>query len=67
MRHSIWKATQLVHGTPRLAASQRTFRAWQVSHAREARCLLKLSCPAEVDAAVLGAGGVGVPVVDVWV
>lgn len=28
--------------------------------------LLKLSCPAEVDAAVLGAGGVGVPVVDVW-
>jgi hypothetical protein len=24
MRHSIEKATQLVHGTPRLAASQRT-------------------------------------------
>jgi hypothetical protein len=24
MRHSIWKAVQLVHGTPRLAASQRT-------------------------------------------
>lgn len=25
MRHSIWKATQLVHGTPRLAASHRTY------------------------------------------
>lgn len=25
MRHSIWKATQLVQGTPRLAASHRTF------------------------------------------
>lgn len=27
MRHSIWKATQLVHGTPRFAASQRTCRS----------------------------------------
>ena len=28
--HSMLKATQFVHGTPRLAASQRTLRAWQV-------------------------------------
>lgn len=44
--HSILKATQLVQGTPRLAASQRTFRAWQVSQALEARCLLKLGAEA---------------------
>jgi len=28
MRHSIWKATQFVHGTPKLAASQRTCNGW---------------------------------------
>ena len=28
--HSIEKATQLVHGTPKEAASQRTLRLWHV-------------------------------------
>jgi len=66
MRHSIWKATQLVHGTPRLAASQRTLRAWHVSHALEARCLLKLSCPAAELNAASAAALADDGDVDVW-
>lgn len=31
-------------GTPNEAASHLTFRAWHVSQARDARCLLKLGC-----------------------
>ena len=32
------------HGTPKLAASHRTFLEWHVEQALEARCLLKLGC-----------------------
>lgn len=35
IRHSMEKATQLVHGTPREAASQRTLREWHVSRSEQ--------------------------------
>jgi hypothetical protein len=45
IEQAISNAVQFVQGTPRRAASQRTFLAWHVSQALEALCLLKLIGP----------------------